>query len=86
MFKRIIWWATGAAVGAVGSQWVEHKAKQMVAEKAAAAKPSAVAKKVGAVAKSRNDATRARIREAIAEGRTAASDREAQLRESLRRR
>ncbi len=86
MFKRIIWWATGAVAGTVGSRWLERKAKRAVADKIAAVAPSAVVKRVKGAATARNNATRARIRSAIDEGRAAASEREAELRKSIRRR
>ncbi len=85
MFKRVIWWATGAVAGTLGSRWLERKAKQVVAEKVAAAAPGEVARRVRSAARSRNDATREKIRSAIAEGRSAANSRETQLRENLRR-
>lgn len=86
MFKRVIWWATGAVAGTVGSRWLERKAKRVVTTKVAALAPSAVVQRVRGIASSRNDATRARIRSAINEGRTAASDRESELRNSFPRR
>ena len=86
MFKRVIWWTTGAVAGTVGSRWLERKAKRAVTAKVAALAPSAVVQRVRGVASSRNDATRARIRSAISEGRTAASDREAELRKTMPRR
>ncbi len=86
MFKRLIWWATGAVAGTVGSRWLERKAKRVVTEKVAAIAPSALVKRVKGIASARNDATRARISAAITEGRTAASDRETELRQTLRRR
>ncbi len=85
MFKRVIWWATGAVAGTVGSRWLERKAKKVVAEKVGAVAPGAVARRVRGAAHARNAATREKIRSAIAEGRSAANTREAELREGLRR-
>ena len=86
MFKRVIWWATGAVAGTVGSRWLERKARRVVSEKVAAIAPSAMVKRVKGMASARNNATRARIRSAITEGRAAASNREAEIRQTLRRR
>ena len=83
MFKRVIWWATGAVAGTVGSRWLERKAKRVVAEKVAAAAPGMIARKIGSAVRSQNDATRSRIRSSITEGRHAARDRETQLRSKL---
>jgi hypothetical protein len=85
MFKRVIWWATGAVAGTFGSRWLERKAKRVVAEKVASAAPGMVARKIGSVVRSKNDATRSRIRSSINEGKTAARERENQLRGKLRR-
>lgn len=86
MFKRVIWWTTGAVAGTIGSRWLERKAKRLVNEKAAAIAPSALVNRVKGIASARNEATRARIRAAMTAGRTAASDRETELRQTLRRR
>ena len=85
MFKRVIWWATGAVAGTIGSRWLERKAKKVVAEKVAAAAPCELARRLRSSVRARNDATRSKIRSAIAEGRSAATTREAELRESLGR-
>ena len=85
MFKRVIWWATGAVAGTIGSRWLERKAKRVVAEKVAAAAPGELARRLRSGVRSRNDATRNKIRSAIDEGRSAANTRETELRKSLRR-
>ena len=85
MFKRVIWWATGAVAGTVGSRWLERKARRVVAEKVAAAAPGEIARRVRGAAQSATTATREKIRSAVAEGRSAAITRETELREGLRR-
>lgn len=85
MFKRLIWWATGAVAGTIGSRWLERKAKRVVADKVAAAAPGEIARRLRNVASARNEATRDKIRSAIAEGKSAANTRETELRKNLRR-
>ena len=85
MFKRVIWWATGAVAGTIGSRWLERKARRVFAEKVAAAAPGEIARRVRAAAQSATTATREKIRSAVAEGRSAATTRDTELREGLRR-
>lgn len=85
MFKRVIWWATGAVAGTIGSRWLERKAKRVVAEKVAAAAPGEIARRLRTGVRARNAATRSKIRSAVDEGRSAANTRETELRRNLRR-
>ena len=64
MLKRVRWLVTGAAIGAGGSVWAKRKAKSAVERYA----PPGVL-----------DAASRRLRGALAEGRTAMREREAEL-------
>ncbi len=65
MFKRVIWFGVGVTAGAVGTVWTERKVRQQLDR----ARPAAMVESVQQA-----------VREAVAEGRTAAKAREAELR------
>jgi hypothetical protein len=76
MFKRIIWWSTGAVMGAGGSWWAKRKVKRVVAEKLDDVKiaihPATIATN-----------TRDRVERAVQAGKWAAEDRELELKHQL---
>jgi hypothetical protein len=72
VFKRVVWFGVGAAAGSAGTIWTQRKVRQQM-EKATPAHLATVA----------SDATRrvgAAVRDAVTEGRLAATEREAELR------
>lgn len=76
MFKRLIWWSTGAVMGAGGSWWAKRKVKQAVRvafdDAKFAVHPSTMARHV-----------RTRFSRAVEAGRWAARDREDALKRQL---
>jgi hypothetical protein len=66
MFKRVVWFGVGAAAGTVGTVWAEHKVRSQIDR----------ARPVNVV-----DSARRAVRIALDEGRTAAREREIELRE-----
>jgi hypothetical protein len=84
MFTRIIWWAAGASMGAVGSAWAQRKLKRKVAQTAQHFAPPAVAERVKHSAKNRTVTVVDGVRNAVDTGRQAAMDREAELRDRYR--
>jgi hypothetical protein len=76
VFKRLMWWATGAAMGAGGSLWARRKVKRVVQAQvervADTLKPANVA-----------SAAKGRVLHAVDQGRHAATAREVQLRDRL---
>jgi len=66
MFKRVVWFGVGAAAGTVGTVWAERKVRSQIDR----ARPVNVA-----------DSARRAVRVALEEGRTAAREREIELRE-----
>jgi hypothetical protein len=76
MFKRIIWWSTGAVMGAGGSRWAKRKVKRVVAGKLddvkLAVHPATIAAN-----------TRHRVDRAVQAGKWAAEDRELALKHRL---
>jgi hypothetical protein len=66
MFKRVVWFGVGAAAGTVGTVWAEHKVRSQIDR----ARPINVA-----------ESARRAVRVALQEGRTAAREREIELRE-----
>jgi hypothetical protein len=66
MFKRVVWFGVGAAAGTVGTVWAERKVRSQIDR----ARPINVA-----------DSARRAVRVALQEGRTAAREREIELRE-----
>jgi hypothetical protein len=78
VFKRVVWFGVGAAAGSAGTIWTQRKVREQM-EKATPAHLASVA----------SDATRrvgAAVREAVSEGRLAATEREAELRGRVIRR
>jgi hypothetical protein len=81
MFKRVIWWATGATMGAVGSQWAQRKVKRKVAQTVQRYTPPAVADRVVAGTKARTLTVVDGVRGAIDTGKHEAQAREDELRD-----
>jgi len=75
MFKRITWFAMGAAAGASGSVYARRKAK----EAAAKYRPVAIARNTAVRVKGRASD----VVESVRDGRIAMREREAELREQL---
>jgi hypothetical protein len=80
VFKRVIWWGTGAAMGAVGSAYAQHKVKKTVRAKVARYTPPAVADRVLDRAKMLGSD----LRSVVDEGKAAQADRESELRSRFR--
>lgn len=76
MFKRLIWWSTGALMGAGGSWWAKRKVKRAVQ---VALDDARIAIQPGVVA----DAAKRRVSRAVQAGRWAAEDRERALKIQL---
>ena len=68
MFKRVVWFGIGSAVGAAGTVWAEQKVRSQLDR----ARPAQLA-----------ETARRAVRAAIDEGRTVASEREGELRSRL---
>lgn len=66
MFKRVVWFGVGAAAGTVGTVWAERKVRSQI-DRARAVNVA--------------DSARRAVRVALQEGRTAAREREIELRE-----
>jgi hypothetical protein len=81
MLKRVVWWAAGAAMGAVGSQWAERKVRKTIAAQRDRYRPPAVAERMKGNAKDRTVTVLDGVRSAVDTGRRAAQDRESELRE-----
>jgi len=78
VFKRVVWFGVGAAAGSAGTIWTQRKVREQM-EKTTPAHLASVA----------SDATRrigTAVREAMSEGRLAATEREAELRGRVTRR
>jgi len=80
MFKRVIWFSTGAAAGASGMLWAQRKVKAQL-DKATPAHLVEVARDSATGATRR---VKGYVSEVVGEGRTAARDREAVLRDRYR--
>lgn len=80
MFKRVIWFSTGAAAGASGMVWAQRKVRAQL-DRATPAHLVEVARD-GAVGAT--NAVRDFVGDVIGEGRSAARDREATLRDRYR--
>jgi hypothetical protein len=76
MLKRLVWWMGGALMGAGGTAWLQRRIKRTVA-----ANPTVqtVTKLVAAPRQ-----VSANVRDAVAEGREAAREREEELRDRYR--
>lgn len=72
MFKRTIWWSTGAAMGFGSSLWVQRKVRRTVDHYT----PEVVGRRVRSSARQLVPAVKA----AVGEGRQVMRDREAELR------
>ena len=72
MIKRLIWWGSGAVMGAGGSLWAQYKLKKVVRTKVAAVQDTLRPSHIAA-------ATKGRVVHAIDEGRDAALRREREL-------
>ncbi len=83
VFKRVIWWASGAVMGAGGSAWVQRKVKRTVQSKRAKYAPSAVAVRVGDRLTGSVRGVGETVRDVIDEGRTGMRQREAELHAEL---
>jgi hypothetical protein len=83
VFKRVIWWASGAVMGAGGSAWVQRKVKRTVRTKRAQYAPTAVAGRVGDRLTSSVRGVGETVRDVIDEGRAGMRERESELRAEL---
>jgi rRNA-processing protein FCF1 len=72
-------------MGAGGSTWLQRKVKRTVQAKVAALVPAAVISSVSEKAKSVSSRARVAVKGAVADGRSAARDREQELRADLER-
>lgn len=86
MFTRLIWWTTGAVMGAGGSSWVQRKVKKSVQAKVAPLLPSAFIDTVSTKARSLSTNATQTVRTAVTDGRFASKTREAELRTKLEHR
>lgn len=76
VFKRLIWWASGAVMGAGGSIWAQRKVKRVVKTKVAAVQDTLHPKHLAGAAKGR-------VVHAIDQGRNAKTRRELELRDRV---
>lgn len=76
MIKRLVWWTSGALMGASGSMWLQRKVRRTVQERIA---PSAIAQGITGRARELGGG----VRSAVDEGRAAMRTREAELRDEL---
>jgi hypothetical protein len=72
VFKRLIWWASGAVMGAGGSLWAQRKVKKVVKAQVERVQETLNPANIAA-------ATKGRVVHAIDEGRGAALRREREL-------
>ncbi len=79
MIKRLVWWAAGAAMGAAGSQWAQHRFKRRVAKVVEKYAPQAVAQRLKTNSKVRTLTVVDGVRGAIDTGKAAADEREREL-------
>ena len=86
MFTRLIWWTTGAVMGAGGSSWVQRKVKRTVQAKVAPLLPGAFVDTVTTKARSLSTTASQTVRTAVTDGRFASKTREAELRTKLENR
>ena len=83
VFKRVIWWASGAVMGAGGSAWVQRKVKRTVRATRANYAPSKLAGRVGDRFTGSIRGVGETVRDAMDEGRTGMREREAELHAEL---
>ncbi len=83
MFKRVLWWMTGAVMGVAGSTIAQRKVKRQLRATAERFTPPAVADR--ARKRLRRSALNLvdDVRDAIDDGRDAAADRQAELRDRI---
>ncbi len=86
MFTRLIWWTTGAVMGAGGSSWVQRKVKKSVQAKVAPLLPGAFIDTVSTKARLLSTNATQTVRTAVTDGRFASKTREAELRTKLENR
>jgi hypothetical protein len=80
VFKRIIWWAVGATMGAAGSQLAQRKLKRKVAQTLGRYTPPVVADRLVTGAKIRTLTVVDGVRNALETGKHEAMSREDELR------
>ena len=83
VFKRVIWWASGAVMGAGGSAWVQWKVKRTVRATRANYAPSKLAGRIGDRLTGSVRGVGETVRDVIDEGRTGMREREAELHAEL---
>jgi hypothetical protein len=83
MFKRVMWWATGAVMGAAGSTLAQRKVKRQLKATAERYTPPALADRARQRVSNAATGLVGDVRDAFDEGRAAASDRHVELRERL---
>src|SRR3954454_10303699 len=83
VFKRVIWWASGAVMGAGGSAWLQRKFRRTVQAKVAHYAPAKVAGRVGDRGTTGVRGVGDTFRDVLDEGRTVMREREAQLHHEL---
>ena len=76
VLKRLIWWASGAVMGAGGSVWAQRKVKRVVRSQVERVRQNLSPANVAAAAKGR-------VLSAVQDGKSAAADREEALRDRL---
>jgi hypothetical protein len=86
VFTRLIWWTTGAVMGAGGSSWLQRKVKKSVQAKVAPLLPGAFVNTVTTKARSLGTSATQTVRTAVNDGRFASNTREAELRTKLENR
>ncbi len=79
MPKRTFWLATGVALGAGSSLWVERRVRRTVQEAAARLQPDALVVEVGRSARQVAGSAGHRVRDAVASGRDEMQRREEEL-------
>jgi hypothetical protein len=83
MFKRIIWWTTGAVMGAAGSAFAQRKVKRQVKATVERYAPPAIADRARQRVTDTAYGLVDDVRDAFDEGKAAASERQAELRDRL---
>jgi len=77
--KRPFWLATGAAIGAGSSLWIERRVRRTVQEAGRRLQPDALAVEIGRSAKQIAESTSERVRGAVSVGRDEMRQHEEQL-------
>jgi thioesterase domain-containing protein len=81
--KRPFWLATGAAIGAGSSLWIERRVRRTVQEAARRLQPDALAVEIGRSAREIAESTSERVRSAVSVGRDEMRQHEEQLWQDL---